>query len=173
MRYSILPLTAMLLIAVGCSSSNSTSPAPAAASPEKQVEAAFATLQQAIKDQKTDEIWDLLDKNTQTRANEVAAEWKKKLASADPEEVKKLMGVSPEELGKLTGQGFLKTKAFTDDKEIKEMARASNDIQVKIDSKDRATVSYPEEEKPENRDHVKFVRQEGKWKALLDMKPPL
>jgi len=172
MRYSILPVLAMILVALGCSGTSST-PAPAAASPEDQVKAAFVTLQQAVKDQKTDEIWELLDKNTQTRANEVAADWKKKLASADAEEVKKLMGLSPEELGKLTGKDFLKTKAFTDDKEIKEMARASNDIQVKIDSKDRATVSYPDEEKADNRDHVKFVRQEGKWKALLDMKPPL
>jgi hypothetical protein len=172
MRYSILSLPALILVALGCSSTPS-SPVSAGASPEDQVKTAFATLQEAIKDQKTDEIWALLDKNTQTAADEAAAAWKKKFAATDAEEVKKLMGIGPDELGKLTGKGFLATKPFADDKEIKEMVKASNDIQVKMDSKDRATVSYPDEEKPGNRDHVKFVKQDGKWKAMLEMKGPL
>jgi hypothetical protein len=172
MRYSILALPALFLLVLGCSSSSAPAPAPAAAPAEEQVKAAFVTLQQAIKDQKADEIWELLDKHTQAYANDAAAAWKKKLATADPEEVKKLVGISPDELAKLTGKGFLMTKPFLDDKETKDMVKAQNDVQPKMEGKDRAMVSYPNEDKPGDRDHVKFVKQDGKWKALLEMKGP-
>jgi hypothetical protein len=171
MRYSTLPLLGLIGLVLGCGTATQPA-AQAGASPEEQVKAAFVTLQQALKDQKTDDIWELLDKNTQADAGRAADAWKQKLAKADAEDVKKQMGIDAEELSKLTGKGFLKTKAFAEDEEINELTRAK-DIDVKMDSKDRATVSYPDEKKKDEKDHVKFIKQDGKWKALLGMKQPL
>jgi hypothetical protein len=171
MRYSTLPLLGLIGLVLGCGTA--TQPASqAGAAPEEQVKAAFVTLQQALKDQKTDDIWELLDKNTQADAGRAADAWKQKLAKADADDVKKQMGIDAEELNKLTGKGFLKTKAFSEDNEIKELANAK-DPEVKMDGKDRATVSYPDAKKPGEKDHVKFIKQDGKWKALLPMNPPL
>jgi hypothetical protein len=166
MRYSILPLPAMILVALGCAGSTATNPAPAAASPDEQVKAAFATLQQALKERDADKIWDLLDKYSQQDADTFAAEWKKKLTGADPEEIKKKMGIGPDELAKLTGKTFLKTDAFYG-KEIRDIASVKEVLDVK-----EGTVFYADEASKDQREHVKFVKQDGKWKAKLPMEQP-
>jgi hypothetical protein len=170
MRYSTLLLPGLIGIILGCG--GPTAPAPQPASSDKeQIETAFTTLQSALKDRKAEQIWDLVDKQSQTDAEREAKAWKDHLAKADADKVKKDLGISPEELAKLDGKGFLKTEAFYE-KETKELAKVKKIDEVKLEGKDRATVFYPDEDKPGERDHVKFFREGGKWKARLKMEPP-
>jgi hypothetical protein len=162
----------ILALAVGCSNPTTPTtktPTQATGGDEAQVKAAFAAVTGALKAHDAEKLWPLLDSDTQADAERAAKAWKEAYAKADADKLKKDLGITSDELAKLTGQGFLKTEPFKDDKRLEELAEHKKIEQVKVDG-NQATVEYIEPD--DDKETLKFSRQDGQWKVRLKMPMP-
>jgi hypothetical protein len=135
---------------------------------ETAVRDTFFALQKAIKAKAPDQIWELLDADSQADANRVAKTLKASYARADEKgkaEQEKKLGLTAAELSGLTGRLFLKSNRFLISY-IEEIPGSKFDrVTVKGD---RATVYYTEDDG--DKETLKLVREKSKWKVSL--RPP-
>jgi len=133
---------------------------------EQAVKEAFEAFQAAIKAKDAEKLWGLLDSDSRDDAARAAKAIKAAYAKASAErkaEMEKKLGLSGDELAKLTGTGFLKTKRFhgkyyeVPDSKIEKVTVQGN----------TAKVYYVEEDG--DKETMKLVRQDGKWKLSVPM----
>jgi hypothetical protein len=154
---------AVAVIAAGCAK-----PTGQASSTDevKSVSETFAAFQEALKERDVDKIWALLDSDSQADAERAAKAIQDAYAKAGAEQKAKQekgLGLEGGELAALTGKGFLKTKRFHG--KYDEVPGSKIDkVTVKGDS---ASVDYTEADG--DKETLKLVRQQGKWKLRVQI----
>jgi hypothetical protein len=133
---------------------------------EDKVKEAFAALQAGIKAGDVDKLWPLLDTTTQKAVEKAATALAAEYDKAKPEgkaQLEKLFGLSAEEMGKLKTEPklFVKTKRFIG----KWHEVPGSKVDKVTVSDDKATLNYTEDDG--DKEKLEFVKQDGKWKAVL------
>ena len=142
---------------------------PAAQSSTEDQQAVRDTVvafQAALKARDADKIWALLDSDGQADADRAAKTIREAYAKASAEkkaDQEKAFGLPGAELSELTGKGFLKTNRFHFT--FREVPDSTID-KVTIGG-DTATVAYTEADG--DKEKLRLVRQDGKWKLSIDM----
>jgi hypothetical protein len=151
-------------LAAGCSG---TGPQPAAnASDEAQVRERFQELQATLKSGDADQLWEMLDRKSQTDADRLAQSIQTAYAGASPPEKAKLeetLGLPAAELATLSGKGYLKTKRFRG--KYEELPLSKIDKVTIQDGK--ATVYFDEPDG--DKEKAYFIRADGQWNVWLTM----
>src|SRR5205823_652580 len=145
MRHTMTRIISLILLGsltAGCNKPPSASTA-AAKGEEEPARQTFVALQAALKAKDADQLWAMLDTESQADAERAAKVVQEAYTKATPDakaEQEKALGLSGAELGALTGKGFLKTKRF--------LGKYDEVIDSKIDKVtvqgDTATVNYIE-----------------------------
>lgn len=167
-RFGWIGLLGVALLG-GCSP-KTTAPAHAAGDDEAVVREQFAALQGAVGKADTEKIWALMDGQSRAEAERTAQAVQAAHAKATAEEKAKQeedLGLTAAEVAGLTGPGVLKTKRFR--RKYRELPESKIE-KITVDG-DNATVYYVEPD--DDKEKLRFVRQEGRWKAWLVVpKPP-
>lgn len=133
---------------------------------EAPVRETFTAVQTALKARDVDQLWKLLDHESQADAERAAKAIQGNIAKADaPEKSAQAtaLGLPAEQLAGLDGKGFLKTKRFHG--KYDELSESKID-KVTVQG-DKATVAYTEPDG--DKEKVNLVRQDGQWKIALPM----
>jgi hypothetical protein len=133
---------------------------------EQTVKEAFEAFQAAIKAKDAEKLWGLLDSDSRGDAERAAKAIKAAYAKASAEqkaELEKKLGLAGDELAKLTGAGFLKTKRFLG----KYDEVPGSKIEKVTVQRNSAKVQYVEEDG--DKETMKLIRQDGKWKLSVPM----
>ncbi len=151
----------LLVVLSGCSDR------PAGkASGEEAVRQAFVAFQTALKERKAEQMWDLLDTESQADAEQAAQAIRSaymKATPAEKAEQEKALGLSGAELAELKGPGFLRTRRFHG--KYDELPDSKIDkIVVQGNS---ATVSYVEPDGDQEK--LTLLLQQGQWKPSVPM----
>ena len=133
---------------------------------EDDVRAAFGQLQKAIKARDPDQIWGLIDDDTQSDANRAAKAVSAAFAKADDKakgDFAKKYGLSAKELADMNGKLFLKSNRFQG-KYYEIPGSKIDSVKVKGDS---AKLTYIEDDG--DKEKLTLVKQKGAWKFVLPM----
>ncbi|HLJ95637.1 MAG TPA: hypothetical protein VKU02_20845 [Gemmataceae bacterium] len=148
--------------ALGCAKPTNVSPDGS----EAPVRETFTAVQTALKARDADQLWKLLDHESQADAERAAKAVQGNYAKADAQEKSaqaKALGLPAEQLAGLDGMGFLKTKRFHG--KYDELSESKID-KVTVQG-DKATVAYTEPDG--DKEKINLVRQDGQWKISLPM----
>jgi hypothetical protein len=137
---------------------------------EDEVKDAFVQLQGAIKAKDPAKIWPLLDSATQADAERTAKIMKGVYSKADAKGKAKqeaAFGLSADDFAKLDTQMLLRSKPFkTKYDEIADSKITGITVQG-----DTATLNYLEPDG--DKEKLTYTRQDGKWKAAMQMPKPV
>jgi hypothetical protein len=161
--FGCLILISVALLA-GCN--NKPKGQTSSADDEKAIEETFKAFQAALEARDADKKWALLDSDSRDDAERAAKAIRDSYAKASAEqkaEQEKSLGLPGAELAALTGAGFLKTKRFHGKYHEVPGSKIKN---VTVEG-DTAKVDYIEEDG--DKETMKLVRQDGKWKLSLKM----
>lgn len=131
--------------------------------------AAVAEFQAALKARDEEKLWSLLDSDSQADAERAAKSLRDAYAKASAEqkaEQERALGLTGAELAALAGKGFLKSSRFLG--KYEELRDSTVDA-VTFNDRDTATVAYTEPDG--DKETLKLVRREGRWK-LSELKMP-
>jgi hypothetical protein len=166
MRHTATRIISLILLSslvAGCAKPAAST---AAKGEDESVRQTFTALQAALKGKDADQVWDLLDTESQADAERAAKAVQEAYTKASPEakaEQEKALGLPGAELGALAGKGFLKTKRFLGKyDEVSESKVEKVTVQG-----DTATVNYTEPDG--DKEKLSLVRQGGRWKVSLPM----
>jgi hypothetical protein len=133
---------------------------------EKSVRDTVVAFQAALKARDADKLWSLLDSDSQADAERAAKAVREAYGKATAEQKakqEKAFGLADAEMSELTGKGFLKTKRFHG--KYDEVPDSTID-KVSVEG-NKATVDYTEADG--DKEKLRLVRQEGKWKLSIGM----
>jgi hypothetical protein len=151
---------ALLILLPGCAKP----PAATQSGEVEKVRQAFTAFQAALKAGDSDQLWSLLDAESQADADRVAQTVRDAYAKADAAgraDLEKRLGIPGEDLASLNGKAFLKTKRFLGKyHEVPD----SKIAQVAVQG-EQATVNYVEADG--DKEKFSLVRQGGQWKLSV------
>ena len=136
----------------------------------------FEVLKDAIgelREGRTDKFWNLLSEASQAEAGKRAKAFRADFAKrekAEQDDIAAQLGVRADELReKLNGFGYVRIKSEVIYKEYWMVAGAAID-HPQIESDDVVTIYYKPDEAEQKKDWIRFVLEDGEWKA--DLKIP-
>ena len=133
---------------------------------EDDIRQAWGQLQKAIKTREADQIWNLLDGDSQSDADRAAKSVQSAFGKAgekDKADFEKKYGLTPKELGAMSGRLFLKSNRFHG-KYNEVPGSKIESVKVKGDT---AKLNYLEEDG--DKEKFSLVRQKGQWKFIIPM----
>ena len=152
-----------VVLLAGCNKPTGQS---SSSSDEKAVKETFEAFQAALKAKDAEKLWALLDSDSRDDAERAAKAVKDAYAKASAEqkaELEKGLGLPGDELAKLTGARFLQTRRFHG----KYHEVPDSKVEKVIVQGDAAKIDYIEEDG--DKETMKLVRQDGKWKLTVPM----
>jgi hypothetical protein len=164
MRVRFLAMGCIFAAALmGCTPASSPPPSQPL---NEEIEQAWNRLKVAIKTKSGDQVWDLVDKDTQADADRQAKATKEafaKLADKDKGGYEKKLALSAKELADMTGKLYLQSGPF----HAKHHEIADSKIEKTTVTGETATLIFVE---PDNdKVTVRLTREGGKWKFQLDV----
>ena len=163
-------MVALSLAVAGCSGKKKK---PSEEELRQEVREAFTQLKEAISlvpKGNLDRIWDILSSESRDAAHKKAKKYKEEFAKMDPEEQAasaRDLGYAVDDIKNMRGKGYLRLKS---DKFYEQyllvVAAPAEEITIKGDE---AKVFYRQDESEHDKRSIRFVREDGDWKALLDI----
>jgi hypothetical protein len=158
-----------LLLLLGCSNPPGP-PAPPKPTDEQQIRDTFARLQAALEQHRktgdqAEVIWEFLAPDTQADARREAKAIRTRYVAADKNEkatMQEKLGLSEEELPSLKGPGLLRSKLFPGKYDELVGSRVEK---VTLKGEEEASLRYVEDDG--DKVDLRFVRDDGRWKAVL------
>jgi hypothetical protein len=163
-------MAAVVLLIAGCSggAKRTDEDTGAKRTDEDRVRQTFIAFQNALKARDADNVWALLDSDSQAEAKRACEAVQARYVEADAKRKKELeesTGLSAAELtGPPSGVLFVKTKLFY---EKYDEVPGSQILDVPLISGDTATVRYREADGDE--EELSLTHQQGEWKVSIKM----
>ena len=166
-------MVAAMLLPAGCSGGQRKRSDEAV---KKEVRESFIRLQDSIADLRTgltEKLWSVLSSQSRESAEKKAKVFRKDFAKLDKDEQAeqaKQYGATPDEIReKLSGYGYVRLmREFIYERYFLVVGAPVDDNDITLRG-EQAVVYYTQDDAERDKKRIELVREEGEWKAVLDI----